>query len=114
MKADDVSGFEQYIKEGKDINECMTIQNSTYTYLTLAIKAGSKDIFNKCIELKADLEKICSDKTPLMYAIKYDQSDMVVALLKAGVNRDQKSHKGRTAMDYAKKYGMPHLAKLLE
>lgn len=114
MNDDDTAAFENYIKAGNDIDQCMVLQSSAYSFLTLAIKIKSQKIFAKCITLGADLEKICTDKTPLMYAVKYDQADMVIALLKAGVNRDQKSNKGRTAMDYAKKYEMPHLAKLLE
>lgn len=114
MKADNVEAFENHINAGNDINECLSIKDALYTYLTMAIKMNSQAIFAKCIELDADLELICSDKTPLMYAVKYDRHRMFMGLMKSGVDKDQKSKKGRTAKDYAVKYKMPHFAKQLE
>jgi len=45
-----------------------------------------------------------NNKTPLMYAAKYGHLDIAKLLLKSGAKKDLLSPKGKTALDYAKKY----------
>lgn len=61
-------------------------------------------IFNALIENKVDLNKVCSDKNPLMYAAKYGQLEMAKALVKAGADLKLVNKEGKTALDYAVKY----------
>jgi hypothetical protein len=86
------------------MNMCYDARNSSYTLLALTIKYEAKACFKTLVSEKADLEKACSSKTPLMYAVKYGQLDTVKALIFAGADYKAKNTSGRTAMDYAKTY----------
>jgi len=104
IKADDVGAFLKFLHSGNDINNCYEIRESSYNVLTLSIKFNSKKIFKKCLSMQADEEQICADKTPLMYAVKYNRNDFFEALLKRGVDKAMTSDEGLTAYDYAKQY----------
>lgn len=99
--------------EKADVDECLPL-GSSYSLLALSIKFDAKKIFNDLINThKADVNLICSDKSPLMYAAKYGHLDMAEILLKAGANHKAESNKGKTAYDYAIKYGHKSIADLL-
>ena len=104
IKYDDLLSFEKYLAEGNDLNDCYEIEGSSYSILILSIKFGRKKKFKYCIDNGADLNQICSDKTPLIYALKYDQMEFFKKLLIRGADRDAKTMQGRTVVDYAKKY----------
>jgi len=96
-----------------NINDCFDIEGATYNLIAISIKMNRSNIFNTLIAQKADLNKICNDKTPLMYAAKYGQLDYAKALLKAGADIAVKNNEGKTALDYAVKYEKLELQKLL-
>jgi len=95
------------------INDCFDIDGATYNLIAISIKMNRNDIFNALIAQKVDLNKICNDKTPLMYTAKYGQLDYAKALLKAGADVSIKNNEGKTAFDYAVKYEKLELQKLL-
>ncbi|MFT5926076.1 MAG: ankyrin repeat protein [Rubritalea sp.] len=113
LKSDHVTLLNQNINESNK-NNCLEIKGSEYNLLSIAIKMDSKKVFEALISKHSvDLDKICEDKTPLMYAIKYGREDMVSELLSAGANLDKKSRKGKTAIYYAEKYDQKSILKIL-
>lgn len=113
FESDDTVLLASYLEKA-DVNECLPI-SSGYSLLALSIKFDAKNIFNDLItKHKADLNLICSDKSPLMYTAKYGHLDMTEMLLKAGVDHRAKSKKGKTAYDYALKYEHKSIADLLK
>jgi ankyrin repeat protein len=94
IKNDDPTLLVDYINEGNDINGCF----EGYTILALSIKFDSKEVFKKCLELKADVNKFCSDKTPLIYAIKYRKMDYFNQLIEQGADKIKKRKEGKQLM----------------
>lgn len=113
LKYDNTAYFAGLINK-ENINACYQIENNAYTLLALAIKMNSKEIFQKLIDEKADLNKICDGKTPLMFAAKYGNTELAKKLLTNGAKKDMKTSAGYTALDYARKYEKPEMIKLLE
>ncbi|MBP7173375.1 MAG: ankyrin repeat domain-containing protein [Cloacibacterium sp.] len=113
LKYDNIDEFSTYVKK-EDLNKCFQIKESSYSLLALSIKMDSQKFFQKLIDEKADLNLICDDKTPLMFATKYGNLALAKKLLERGADKNKKSNKGLTALDYAKKYDKPELVKILE
>ena len=64
------------------INECVGVGNSKkYSYLAVSIKLKSMKSLKFFVENGANIERVCADKTPLMYAAKYGQLEMVKYLV---------------------------------
>lgn len=105
FKADNVEALLSEIKTEKlSLNDCFDIEGSSYSLFALSIRMEKSKIFNALIANKADLNKVCSDKNPLMYAAKYGQLEMAKALVKAGADLKLANKEGKTALDYAIKY----------
>ena len=60
------------------------------------------------------LNKICEDKSPLMYATKYGNIKYVKKLIENGAEINLKNEEGKTALDYAKKYEQTEIVHYLE
>jgi len=98
-----------------NVNQCILLKSADYNILSLAIKYEAKKVFAALLkEYKVDLNSNCAGKTPLMYAAKYGKVAMASKLLSAGADHTFENDKGRTALDYAKKYKQPELVELLE
>tara|TARA_B100000809_G_scaffold39649_1_gene34665 strand:+ start:213 stop:647 length:435 start_codon:yes stop_codon:yes gene_type:complete len=102
LKNDDVKTLKKELTK-ENINKCYKVENANYSLLILAIKLNSKECFNKLVNKKADLDKDCGGKTPLIYAAKYGRLEMTKELIKKGANPEKK-YGGRTALFYAKKH----------
>ncbi|PWN69925.1 ankyrin repeat domain-containing protein [Chryseobacterium phosphatilyticum] len=113
LKYDNTAYFAALVNK-ENINACYPIENNAYTLLGLAIKMNSRQVFQKLIDEKADVEKSCDGKTPLMFAAKYGNTELAKKLLTNGAKKDTKTDKGYTALDYARKYEKPEMIKLLE
>jgi len=113
LKYDDISSFSKLVNK-ENINACYPIENLSYSLLALAIKMNSSKVFQKLIDEKADLEKICDGKTPLMFAAKYGNLNIAKKLLENGAKKETKTEKGYNALDYAKKYDQKEIITLLE
>jgi ankyrin repeat protein len=113
MTYDDVAKFSALVNK-ENINTCYQNENTSYSLLALSIKLNSKRAFQKLINEKADLERVCDGKTPLMFAAKYGNLELAKKLLEHGARKETKTEKGYTALDYAKKYEKADLIKLLE
>lgn len=69
------------------INACVGVADSKkYNYLTISIKLKSIKSLKYFIEMGANIERVCADKTPLMYAAKYGQLEMVKYLVEKGAD----------------------------
>jgi len=95
------------------INECFGVNDKSYSLLTIAIKLDKMDVLKALIQEKADVNKICEDKSPLMYAVKYGRLDMVKLLVGAGATINLKNSEGKTALDYAIKYQQKEIEEYL-
>lgn len=82
------------------LNECFRIPYSSYTYLIVAIRAGSFESAKYFIERGADLEAYCKNKTALMYCIQYKRQDIFDFLLNNDANPNF-TIEGRNALDWA-------------
>lgn len=113
LKFDNTARFSD-LTGNQDINQCLKAENNSYTLLALAIKMKSVNILQKLIDQKADLEKMCDGKTPLMFAAKYGDVATAKKLLENGAKKETRTEKGFTALDYAEKYNQPEMIRLLK
>ena len=102
LENDDVKTLKKALTK-ENINKCYEAGNANYSLLILAIKLNSKECFNKLVNKKADLDKDCGGKTPLIYTAKYGRLEMAKKLIAKGASLENK-WRGRTALFYAKKH----------
>ena len=65
------------------------------------------------VENGADIEGVCADKTPLMYAAKYGQIEMVQYLVQIGADLSS-TYKGKTALSFARQFYQREIIKYLK
>lgn len=101
-----------------NINNCYDLdfegEGDPLNYLAISIYYNSMPSLQFFVEKGADIENICENKTPLMFAAKYGQLEMVKYLLDQGAILETISNEGKTVFDYAKKYGNPEIEKYLK
>ncbi|NNC70397.1 MAG: ankyrin repeat domain-containing protein [Flavobacteriaceae bacterium] len=96
------------------INECVGVKDSKkYNYLAISIKLKSMKSLRFFIEKGADIENVCADKTPLMYAAKYGQLEMVKYLIENGADLNA-SYRGKTTYYYARHFHHSEIRKYLK
>jgi len=114
FKSDDVLSFKNVVKQDKiNLDSCLLLEDKPYSLLAISIRTGSVKILQDLISVKVDVNKICDDKTPLMYAAKYGQLEAAKFLINAGAKMDLKNSEGKTALDYARKYNKKELTDFL-
>ena len=100
-------GHTEYLDEwipSEDINACLEVgSKKTYSYLAVSIKLKSLKSVKYFLYRGAEIEGVCEWKTPLMFAAKYDQSEIAQHLMQQGAN-PLKTIKGYSAFDYARKF----------
>lgn len=111
VKKGDLATIKTAVKIGKDLNQKF---EPGYTPLCAAVKYQQLEIINYLLQIDVDLHKMSNHKTPLMYAAKYGHLEIVKLLLQHGVNKNTKNPKGRTALDYARKYEQDAIIKFLK
>ena len=114
IKTDDLGAFLEFLEAGNDLDDCYEIRESEYSLLALSIKFNCKKIFKKCLELEAELDKSCTEKSPLIYAIKYQREYFFKKLIIAGADKSIETPEGKTAMEYAVKYKRKEFIALLK
>ncbi len=85
------------------LNDCFRIPYPSYTYLVVAIRAGSFASAKYFIDRGVNLESYCKNKSPLMYSVQYGRMDVFEYLLEKGAN-PKTTIEGKTALDFAIKY----------
>jgi len=76
-----------------------TTEVSTFVKL---ITKGDYDAVKSMIVAGTDVNRKSKGMTPLMYAARYNKSEIVVLLIQHGANLKVKSDRGYTALEYAK------------
>ena len=95
------------------INECVGVGDSKkYNYLAISIKLKSMKSLRYFIENGANIEGVCADKTPLMYAAKYGRLEMARYLVQKGADLNA-TYKGQNALSFARQFGQRDVAKYI-
>lgn len=77
-------------------------KNMYATPLVLAITKGDVSVVKKFIEYGVDVNEMTNGKTPLMYAARYNNLEIVKLLLDKGAKTNIKDSNNLTALDYAR------------
>lgn len=109
-----VSLIEEIKAQKLNINNCFELKEKTYSLFAIAIKMDKQKVFSELINQKADLNKICEDKSPLMYAVKYGKINMVKQLIEAGADINVRNSEGANAFHYAQKYQQKEIEEYLK
>lgn len=105
LKTDNAVDLLAEIKAKKlSLNDCFNMEGTSYSLFAISIRMDKTKIFETLLANKADLNKVCNDKTPLMYAAKYGKLEAAKALVKAGADLKVVNQDKETALDYAIKY----------
>ncbi|MGO4707615.1 ankyrin repeat domain-containing protein [Chryseobacterium sp. 2TAF14] len=96
-----------------ELTKCFDIKEVQYNLLSLSARYERVNVINYLFANNVDVNKSCSDTTPLMYAAKYGYTDTVKLFLKKGAKKDVKDRNGKTAKDYALENKHPETAALL-
>lgn len=67
----------------------------------MAIVKGDLETVTKLIELGSDVNKKSNGMTPLMYAARYNRTDIMKVLIKKGAKIKTRDSKGYTALKFA-------------
>ena len=67
----------------------------------ISIAKGDMETVTKLINLGADVNEKSNGMTPVMYAAKFNRTDILQLLISKGANLKAKSDKGMTAEKYA-------------
>ena len=95
------------------INECVGVEDSKkYNYLAISIKLKSMKSLRYFVENGADIEGVCADKTPLMYAAKYGRLEMARYLVQQGADLNA-TFKGQNALNFARQFHQRDITKYL-
>tara|TARA_R110002073_G_scaffold108336_3_gene243390 strand:- start:61278 stop:61670 length:393 start_codon:yes stop_codon:yes gene_type:complete len=86
------------------LNSIETVEvYNTNTFCSL-VKKGDYNGVKKLIDSGADINKKSKGMTPLMYAAKYNKSEIATLLIESGAKLSTRSSKDKiTALDYAKR-----------
>lgn len=112
IKEDNTRQLEKMISSDR-IDACFQRSETSYCLLSLAIKTNSISCFTLLLDKGANTETNCTGKSPLMYATKYGKLDFAKKLIEKGAKVNAKNERGRTALDYAKKYEQQELIEYL-
>ncbi|TPN83050.1 ankyrin repeat domain-containing protein [Aquimarina algicola] len=74
---------------------------NTVSPFCMAIVKGDLETVKKMIELGSDVNKKSDGMTPVMYASRYNRTEIIKVLVKNGANLKTKTDKGYTALKYA-------------
>jgi ankyrin repeat protein len=100
FQTDNVENIKK-VFSAEDFTKCFQVKGKSYDLFSLSIKFDRKNVFNYFLDNKVDVNKSCSDVTPLMYAAISGQMDTAKMLLKYGAKKDTKDKNGKTAKDHA-------------
>ena len=109
-----VSLIEEIKAQKLNINDCFELKEKPYSLFAIAIKMDRQKVFSELINQKADLNQICEDKSPLMYAVKYGKINMVKQLIEAGADINVRNSEGANAFHYAQKYQQKEIEEYLK
>lgn len=100
-------------KSFNDNNSSAIIAYKTSPFC-MAIVKGDLETVKKLIELGSDVNEKSDGMTPLMYAARYNRTDIIKILVEKGAKINTKNSKGYTAMKFAKQSNAKEAVALLE
>lgn len=80
----------------------------------VSIAKGDIETVRKLISLGADVNEKSNGMTPLMYAAKFNRTEILELLITHGANLKSKSDKGMTALKYAEIHKAKDAYQILE
>lgn len=80
----------------------------------VSIAKGDFETVKKLVELGTDVNQKSEGMTPVMYAAKYNRTDILKLLIANGADLKAKSDKGLTAMKYAELHKADDAKAILE
>ncbi|CAH8283844.1 ankyrin repeat protein [Mariniflexile fucanivorans] len=80
----------------------------------VSIAKGDIETVKKLISRGEDVNKKSDGMTPVMYAAKYNRTEILELLIEKGANLKAKSDKKMTAADYAKLHGATDAHAIIE
>lgn len=80
----------------------------------VSIAKGDIETVRKLISLGADVNEKSNGMTPVMYAAKFNRTDILELLITYGADLKAKSDKGMTALKYAELHKATDAYKILE
>jgi hypothetical protein len=91
------------------LKNCYETSFDMSSLIVVSIYENSLESLTYFVESGADIEHICVNKTPLMYAAKLGKLEMLKYLIEQGANINAVSIKGKTALSYAIQYKHPEI-----
>ncbi|MGZ0016329.1 ankyrin repeat domain-containing protein [Yeosuana sp. AK3] len=82
-------------------NNLETVLKFKVSPFCASIAKGDFETVKKLIDLGADIHGKSNGMTPVMYAARYNRTDILKLLISKGVNLKAKSENGLTALTYA-------------
>lgn len=78
------------------------VNKAPSSVMATAISKGEVDFIAKSLEYGADPNERVNGRTLLMYAARYNKTDIMELLIQNGADLNAKCSQGKTALDYAK------------
>ncbi len=94
--------------------ETVTINYFTGSPLCMAICKGDVAVVKKFIEYGANVNEVSNGMTPLMFAARYNNVEILTLLVEKGANLKVKDEKGYTALKHAEISGAKEAVAFLE
>ena len=95
-------------------NGLVSVKEFKVSPFCVSIAKGDFETVKKLIDLGADIDQKSEGMTPLMYAAKYNRTDILTLLINHGANLKLKSDKGMTALKYAELHKATDAQAILE
>ncbi|NMH88536.1 ankyrin repeat domain-containing protein [Flavivirga algicola] len=80
----------------------------------VSIAKGDLETVKKLIDRGADVNEMSNGMTPIMYAAKFNRTDILKLLIAKGANLKAKSAKKMTALKYAELHGATDAAAIIK
>jgi len=112
----DVKTLEELMfRYGGNINVCESFTDINTTPLTFAMEKNKKEVFNKLLELGANINQGCrGNRTTLMYASRLSDTYYFQKLIELGADCSAQDENGKTIHDYIVYYKKDNLLKYID
>lgn len=94
-----------------NLNSVTTLKVNSFC---ISIAKGDIEMVNKLISLGEDVNQKSDGMTPLMYAAKYNRTEILKLLIARGADLKAKSDKNMEAINYAELHGAEDAYQILE
>ena len=95
-------------------NNYTTVSVFKVSPFCVSIAKGDFETVKKLVDLGVDINQKSNGMTPVMFAAKYNRTEILKFLISKGANLKVKSDKGMTAEEYAKLHGAKEAHEILE